>query len=212
MPERHFSLIGLCVLFVNLVLITVGSASTDTPPTLADLQPAQWNSIAPGGDTLCAFETPYQFFVRPSATPSDKLMIYFQGGGACWDDGTCSADESIFKQTASADEAGGSGGIFDYDNAENPVSDYDTVFVSYCTGDVHSGNQTQDYSSGGQSYTIHHNGFINARAVLDWTYTNFPNPSHVLITGTSAGAVGMVVHVPYIFDHYAASRTIFLAD
>lgn len=41
--------------------------------------------VHPGGDTRCIFSysTPYSFQVIPGRT--DRLMIYFQGGGACWD-------------------------------------------------------------------------------------------------------------------------------
>ena len=41
--------------------------------------------VLPGGKTRCIFDssTPYAFQVYPGA--SDKLLVNFQGGGACWD-------------------------------------------------------------------------------------------------------------------------------
>jgi hypothetical protein len=40
--------------------------------------------VHPGGSTRCMFSysTPYSFQVIPGRT--DKVMFYFQGGGACW--------------------------------------------------------------------------------------------------------------------------------
>jgi len=41
--------------------------------------------VSPGGMTRCIFSgsTPYSFQVIPGDT--SKVLVYFQGGGACWD-------------------------------------------------------------------------------------------------------------------------------
>ena len=49
---------------------------------LDGLEPG-WNVIEPAGDTVCSDFSPYRFFVRPG--DKDKLMVFFQGGGACWE-------------------------------------------------------------------------------------------------------------------------------
>jgi hypothetical protein len=207
-----------------LSLALVGSVvAHDDLPKLADLPAGEWNAIAPGEDTVCAYGTPYQFFVRPAETTSDKLMIHFEGGGACWDAETCAPDykfppddtgRPLFARDVADDEMSGyTGGLFDFDNPENPVADYNTVFVSYCTADVHMGSQTHEYeSSSGEKYTMNFQGFTNASAVLHWTYENFENPSEVFITGISAGAIGQVIHTPYIVDHYKDAKVVQFAD
>ncbi|NIW24923.1 MAG: hypothetical protein GWN29_10345, partial [Gammaproteobacteria bacterium] len=53
----------------------------DGLPSLAELADG-WNTINPGGDTMCVYGTPYGFFVRPD--DPRKLLVTFPGGGACW--------------------------------------------------------------------------------------------------------------------------------
>jgi hypothetical protein len=55
--------------------------------------------ILPGGSTRCIYSTstPYAFQVIPGAI--DKVVVYYQGGGACWDEissklGFCSSNVS----------------------------------------------------------------------------------------------------------------------
>ena len=76
---------------LTIVILTSCSESPQ-PVAVADLSGLEpgWNVIEPGGDTVCSDGTPYKFFVRPGA--ADKLMVYFQGGGACWTGGTCDPD------------------------------------------------------------------------------------------------------------------------
>ncbi|HAN27311.1 MAG TPA: hypothetical protein DCP75_06255, partial [Haliea salexigens] len=57
-------------------------------PLIAGAQDSDpWETIYPGGDTQCATGTPYSFHVR-RANP-EKVMIFFNGGGACWSAGSC---------------------------------------------------------------------------------------------------------------------------
>jgi pectinacetylesterase len=222
MKKLSILIFGMLLFIMSTAL--VGSAvAADALPNLTDLKSGEWNAIAPGGDTICSYGTPYQFFVRPAASPSDKLMIHFEGGGACWDAETCAPDykfppddtgKPLFDRDVSDNEMEGyTGGLFDFSNAENPVADYNTVFVPYCTADVHMGSMTHEYSSSsGEKYTINFQGFTNASAVLDWTYANFDKPSEVFITGISAGAIGQVIHTPYIMDHYKESQVVQFAD
>jgi hypothetical protein len=216
--KKRLLMIILLALLIGVSALTVGSVvAQDSLTAFSDMPAGEWTMIEPGGETICAYGTPFKFFVRPADTPSDKLMIHFEGGGACWDQDTCAPSfvfppddpnaRPLFAKDISDEEmAGYTQGLFDFDNPENPVADYNTVFIPYCTGDIHMGNTVQEYtSSSGESYTMHHKGFVNASTVLDWTYANFENPSDIFITGISAGALGQVLHTPYIMDHYKDS-------
>lgn len=175
-----------------------------------DLISETWNEIAPGGETICSRGTPYSFFVRP-ADP-EKLMIHFQGGGACWNSFFCAAgsmqtfDDSV---VAEQDLEYLTEGLFDYDNPENPVSDYTSVLVPYCTGDIHTGNAEVDY---GNDVVIQHRGAVNANAVLDWVYENYPDPSQVFVNGCSAGAYGAIFHAYRIAQNYPDAQFTVLGD
>ena len=87
--------------------------------------------VLPGGSTRCIFDTstPYGFQVIRGS--SDKLLIYFQGGGACWDktstnEGLCTTDISPQSLV----------GIFDRTNPNNKFKDYTIVQGLYCSGDL----------------------------------------------------------------------------
>jgi hypothetical protein len=52
--------------------------------SLADMPKDETTLVLPGGDTRCiySYSTPFAFQVIPGA--SDKVLMYFEGGGACW--------------------------------------------------------------------------------------------------------------------------------
>jgi hypothetical protein len=182
------------------------SAQADLLP-LAALD-AGWNQVDPGGETTCAAGTPYAFFVRP-VEDSSRLLIYFQGGGACWNAFSCNPDNtSVYDPAVSGDDLYATG-IFDLENPLNPVADFNMVFIPYCTADVFTGSRTVDYSD---TLTIAHQGYTNARAVLDWVYANFTQPSQVFITGSSAGSLGSIYHTADIMAQYAGVPVVQLGD
>src|SRR5690606_14481079 len=182
------------------------SAQADLlPPAALD---AGWNQVDPGGETTCAAGTPYAFFVRP-VEDSSRLLIYFQGGGACWNAFSCNPDNtSVYDPAVSGDDLYATG-IFDLENPLNPMADFNMVFIPYCTGDVFTGSRTVDYSD---TLTIAHQGYTNARAVLDWVYANFAQPSQVFITGSSAGSLGSIYHTADIMAQYAGVPVVQLGD
>jgi hypothetical protein len=169
--------------------------------------PPGWDIITPPGDLTCVHGDPYYFFHRPGADP-DKLLIYFQAGGACWNAVTCAPGSLAYDQTV-GNELAGYGGIFDSSNPENPVSDYSAVFIPNCSGDLFAGNATVDYGGG---IVINHDGYRIAQATLDWVYANYPNPAEVLVTGSSAGSIGSIVHAPEILTQYPNARTTQFGD
>lgn len=176
-----------------------------------------WNSIEPGGDTACSDGSDYRFFVRPG--DPHKLLVYFQGGGACWFAENCDPHlEPSYKPTVAADEPARYRGIFEFDNPENPFADYSVVMAPYCTADVHLGNNVATYQAPAtedhepHTVTIQHKGLVNAQAVLDWTYEHFSAPEEIFVTGSSAGAIPSPYYAWKIADHYSNARIAQLGD
>ncbi len=211
------------VLLLTLLTMLVGkSAASDTPPKLSELKAGAWNMMSPGGDTICARGTPYHFFVHPAAKPSDKLAIYFQGGGACWNGVNCAngfrfppdSKSPLFKEAVAENEDQSYvAGIFDFANPENPFADYNTVYVSYCTADIHTGDSVADFKDkDGKAYQINFKGAVNAKAALDWTYANFEKPSEIFLSGSSAGAYGSIYHAANIMNHYKDTKVVQFGD
>lgn len=200
-----------------LVLHFAAAVAQDNLPTLSSLDQG-WNTVETSG--VCSTGTPYQFYVRPSAENRD-LLIFFNGGGACWFGQACDLNSepnvhSPFAQMDANNPAMGDG-IFNYDNSENPLANYTAVFVPYCNGDVHIGAGEKVYTyqnAEGEevSVTTFHNGYENSQTVLQWVYDNFSAPSSIVVSGSSAGAIGSSFYAGFVAEHYAETPVILLAD
>ncbi len=164
----------------------------------------------------------YRFWYRQGR--ADGLVVFFDGGGACWDDVTCAVprrardrndDDGLYKaELLPSDNPNTMQGIFDLANARNPVRDWSFVFVPYCTGDVHIGAATAHYTDPdtGAPYTIQHRGGDNFRAILHWMSGHVSHPRRLLVTGSSAGAYGAAAHYPAVRDAYPEGEAIMLGD
>jgi hypothetical protein len=168
-----------------------------------------WNMLVPGGDTICSDGSEYAFFVRPADTK--KLLIYFEGGGACWFGEICDlSGNPTYDPVVGVYDSPGEhlDGIFDLENPENPFADYSMVFVPYCTADVHMGNRVTTYEVpakgdvAAHEVTIHHKGYVNATAVLDWTFENLKAPETVFVTGDSAGSIASPFYTAFVAERY----------
>lgn len=91
-------------------------------------------------------------------------MVYFQGGGACWDEESTKAGLC----STSAD-AGGESGVFCRGDCEgeNVFEDYTIVHVLYCSGDAHIGGVVRNYDDK-KGVPVSQQGAANVQATLDW--------------------------------------------
>ncbi|CAK9008135.1 Protein dispatched homolog 1 (Protein chameleon) [Durusdinium trenchii] len=165
-------------------------------PSFASLEEGVWTEMRPGGDTLCARGTPYAFFVKKGA-PGAPIIFEFEGGGACWNPSTCQKATSTFKDTVEDTRAAFQrirrgeqrpSGLMD---ELGPYSSFTHIFQAYCTGDLHWGNNTVEYTD---SLTIRHRGAVNVKAMLDWVAAEVPEAPRALVTGCSAGSYGSLFH------------------
>ena len=212
--------------FATLLAIFVFSAcqpesttpASDAPqstgtPTEASATPTDWQKISPTANTTCSDGSPYSFFVRQG--DPNKLLVYFQGGGACWFRQNCDPQmsPSYSIQVGNIDRA--NFGIFNLDNPDNPFKDHTTVFAPYCTADVHMGASDTVYppvEEGQTDLVIRHQGRANVEAVLQWTYEHVPSPQSIFVTGSSAGAIPSPLYTALIADHYVNARIAQLGD
>ncbi len=193
-----------------------------TALTVSPRVSTEWTGITPEPveyegvlrSPICSGKTPYHYFVKRGT--ENKVLLYYQGGGACWDYTTC-IGIPIYKRTASLDgdnPADVSSGFADFSNPENPFRDWNIVFMPYCTGDVHWGDVTftheiPPFLSG----DIEHRGFTNAKVAEKWAREHFVNPDQVFVTGSSAGAYGAVVNaLQYLENVYPSADFAVLGD
>ena len=174
----------------------------------------QWETVTPGGATMCSDGSPYRFFVH-RGDPA-RLLIEFEGGGACWSGATCEADvynKTITNDPEVARQTGQLQGIYDRSNPANPFKDYTHVYIPYCTGDLHWGNATAQYTTlTGAPLTIEHKGAANAVTALNWAGANVPAPAQVVVAGCSAGGYGAALWSAKIAMAYPGARMVELAD
>jgi len=238
-PSGVLALFVAALLAVGLAACSPGPEPTDDTaaqegdstalPALADLA-SGWSTLRPGGETTCALGTEYSFFVRPSparesassnrGVTSDRLVIYLQGGGACWTGDNCDPESSP-TYSRDVDEtdnpAGRPVGIFDFDNPANPLAADSFVMIPYCTGDVHLGDLVTTYPvepEEGESYdvAIQHRGYVNAMAAIEWAFANFESPAEILVTGSSAGSIPAPFYGQIVAEHYPQARVTVLGD
>lgn len=120
-----------------------------------------------------------------------SLVIFLEGGGACFDEGTCDDNPSKFGETNfnSWVTSTGSTGLFDSTNSDNPAKNANLVYVPYCTGDLHIGNSPEGGIAGldGPQAFV---GHANIGTMLDLVVPYFSSVTNVLLTGLSAGGFG----------------------
>jgi len=218
-PTNHFFTAGLLLTALLLFACSESTPEASPPVAVANLDGLEpgWNVIEPGGETICSDGSPYRFFVRPGA--SDKLMVFFQGGGACWTGGSCDPDlEPSYRINLDEVDPAKYHGIFLFDETENPLKDHSVVFAPYCTADVHIGDSITNYEApqtdehAPHPVSIQHRGYLNTDAVLDWTFAHFFRPSEIFVTGSSAGSIPSPYYAMHIGEHYPEARIAQLGD
>ncbi len=186
------------------------------PERAAPLQPG-WQTLAGGEGTGCADGTPYAFFYR-AANPK-KLLVHFQGGGACWNDSTCALHpRAIYDRNVDdRDHPGTQGGIFDFSRNDNPLKDYSMLYLPYCTADVFIGDSTVRYKVNGfpgkpVTLEVSHRGAANVRHGLAYLAEQKLSPEHVAVFGESAGAISSAVYAADIADRFPQARVSQIGD
>lgn len=193
---------------------------TIVSPNVGD---AQYTTISPVGPVayqgrafspVCMNGSPYHFFVKRGTV--NKLLVYYQGGGACWEQLTCGVpvcDNSV-NPAGSDNPNNASSGFSDRTNPNNPFRDWNVVFVSYCSCDIHFGDAAQDYGNVNPGSPLHveHRGFHNAKVAEKWAREHFVSPEVVFVTGSSAGAYGAWFNGPLLHEVWPASKFAVLAD
>jgi hypothetical protein len=129
---------------------------------------------------VCLLGDEYQVSVHHGT--SDQVMIFLQGGGACWDYLSCYVIRTAYTTSNGAIESG----IIDLSDERNPFRDWNIVYASYCDGSVFTGDATVDYQG---NRTFHH-GLRNLSVAVDTLKREFPDPSRIVVAGSSAGGYG----------------------
>jgi hypothetical protein len=162
---------------------------------------AGWQKVVPGGDCECADGSEFAFWER-RADPT-KVVLFLDGGGGCYDATTCAftgldtGGEAAYDWSIYGDDPATEDGIFDFARADNPFRDYSFLYVPSCTGDMHLGDVTREYSP---ELTVEHNGFVNGTAALSYLAEHYPDVAQVVVVGKTNGSVAAPVYGGLVAD------------
>jgi Pectinacetylesterase len=162
---------------------------------------AGWEKVVPGGDCECADGSEFAFWER-RADPT-KVVLFLDGGGACYDAESCAftgldtGGEAAYDWSIYGEDPATEGGIFDFTRPGNPFGDYSFLYVPSCTGDVHLGDVTREYSP---KLTVEHNGFVNGMAALSYLAEHYPDADQVVVVGKSDGSIAAPVYGGLVAD------------
>lgn len=200
------------------ILLPDGSPRTVTPSCAG----------GPKAGGLEAANTDFKFFVR-EGNPN-RVLFFLDGGGACWDARTCIGSaitgqatytQEINETAAALDAAGG---IFDRQNPDNPYANYTSIFIPYCTADIHWASKDTEYTlptspESSVTWTLRHRGADNFLAALHMLNTSITKRNgrplveisrakELTVTGSSAGGYGATLAYPYVAEFAKDARRV----
>lgn len=183
----------------------------------AQVNLGEWAWI-PSAETLCRDGSNTGVGVRllPNA---EAVMIYLQGGGACYDAKSCAQNANAFMAGDNFPrhkfnewvKTLGDQGIFNTQDPSNPVAGWNHVYVPYCTGDLHGGDKRDAVVSdvpGKQQFV----GYKNIQSILDLLVPYFQDAEDVALVGASAGGFGVLINYPQVVEAFGGRSVAALVD
>jgi hypothetical protein len=160
--------------------------------------------FSPADGPLCLRGDPYWMSVREGESPSGDLVIYLQGGGACWS-ALCQAVESLGAPAVPES------GLLNRDLPGNPFAGWNVGYLPYCDGSLFAGDIDID-DDGDQVADRYHRGLINLSAGLDVIKERFPAPQRIVLVGASAGSYGVHIANMLVRTMWLEPEIIVVAD
>ena len=141
----------------------------------------------------CIAGTEYSVFTRKG--DPKKLLIFLQGGGACWQNFyNC----NILAEDQAPPKDGPFPGVFDPTASSNPFADYSVIYMPYCDGSTFGGDNDVNDVNFPFFPTRHHRGLRNVSAGMDVAGQMFPRAKQITVMGHSAGGVGAAAFAPFL--------------
>lgn len=213
MKDSHLPLLSLLLLLFLTPACKPDVQCDDiaNPFSCAEENPDNWYWIDVDG-MQCRDGSDTGIGVRLQRSSND-LIVFLQGGGACWNDTTCNMNLANYSADEFATWAGTSGysGIFDSQSSDNPFDDWNVVFIPYCTGDLHAGQNNNIDVPGGpadQQFV----GLLNVSLAMQTIAPQFTDPNRVLLIGASAGGYGTLFNYPQVAATFPNSEVSLIDD
>ena len=156
--------------------------------------------------------------INLSPTGDSRVVIYLEGGGACFDPVTCSGVANRRRgfdgeRFSGVTDVLGYYPIFRRDETANPTRDWTQVYVPYCTGDVHAGTNPEGYDLPDDDLgPLEQVGYLNVTEYLRRLAPTFRGAEQVLLTGSSAGGFGALANYDQVAQAFGCSDVMLLDD
>ena len=158
------------------------------------------NEGGPLQGPLCVTGSEYSVYTR--VRNPRKLLIFLQGGGACWQDNyNCTPIVDVPSNTPPPPPVGlwsDDGLDIGFGAIPNPFADYSVVFLPYCDGSVFTGDNDVLDPSFPFGPVRFHRGLRNLSAGMDVAKDVVPRPRRIVVAGSSAGGVGAASFAPLL--------------
>ena len=118
----------------SLALMVSGKATTLAKIDLTSIDPL----------AVCNDGTPAVYYWKTSSNPTNKWLVFLNGGDQCYSKLSCQARRKFLFDLTSSKNYGSTrdiGGVFDDSTAISPLADANKAFVMYCSSDGHMGDQ-----------------------------------------------------------------------
>jgi hypothetical protein len=158
-----------------------------------------------------------EFFIETRDGSSGQLLIFLEGGGVCLNEICCATTEPILNlKIMTLGHIIGTGGILDCHNSRNPMADFDMVHIPYCDGSIFMGDVDRVLSDGrsynGTKDKAYQRGLQNLTAGFEVAKYKYPNPSRIVLAGTSGGGYGIVAGTALARYYYPDVEIAVIAD
>ncbi len=160
------------------------------------------HELDPAAGAVCMRGDPYYVSTRRGS--SDDLLIFLQGGGACWS-GFCLAITAAAETIASDLDA------LNPEKSTNPFRDMSVVYLPYCDGSLFAGDVDHDDDGDGK-LDRRQRGLANLSAALDIAKATFPKPKRVVLAGSSGGGYGTILATMLVREVYRSQDLLVVND
>lgn len=158
------------------VLLSMDVARHETIVPIGQRQNGEWTEyLFDPAECQCRYPE-QEFFVAVSPGDPEKVLLYYEGGGAEWPGGG-----SLFPIVLPANYGG-----FKRRSPENPMHDWTMVFVAYCNASIFSGDSAVEHEGETQRYW----GMRHSSAAANLVRDLYPQAETIVVSGSSAGAFG----------------------
>ena len=166
----------------------------------AEVVPLKKITLSDYPTARCLDGSPFVVYYRPAprGSPAANQWVFdLRGGGACLDPEACHhrAKGVLGSSKSYASTWTNEYGSLSSNKTINPFWNFNHVFLPYCTGDVHTGTNTEINRWG-----LYFSGHINVEATFKYFLAKekLGNASKILFTGESAGGIGVFNNADFV--------------